>query len=191
MHTLSHSTLAAIIQANIDKHLDYKLDLGQLRIGSIKPDFIPRLRSISHYKDVSFTFLKEEIRQLGSSALNAADTRSFSARVGVVLHYLADYFCFAHNNLRLIKNKLEHFCYELEVGQRLSVVRHDFSLNSDCVKNGLVIDPVSFIEEKHEEYLAALRDDPAHDVKFILEACHTAAIALVNKALEQKLSDAA
>ncbi|MEI3138646.1 MAG: zinc dependent phospholipase C family protein [Lachnospiraceae bacterium] len=88
--------------ANMQKHWK------AFYFGSILPDLTPKMITDPHEFDSSYLELKRRIAKLLSEAReHACKEGALFCRLGVVMHYLADYFTFPHNttfegNLRII-----------------------------------------------------------------------------------------
>lgn len=81
--------------------------------GNIKPDLTLSLLNRPHYKENCIDFLKEEISRLSESniGLSVNIGTNYSERLGVICHYITDFFCFAHNP-SFDKSILAHIKYE-------------------------------------------------------------------------------
>ncbi|MBB6218237.1 hypothetical protein HNQ80_004396 [Anaerosolibacter carboniphilus] len=111
----SHKMISEYLHNNIQKHWGITLSKNYLIYGSIKPDLTPRLMKISHYPDESLDFLCNEIYRLASTPISLTTTgiKDLSIQLGVTTHFIADFFCQAHNNKQQFRNNLlEHLIYE-------------------------------------------------------------------------------
>lgn len=101
------------------------LNKTAFRTGSILPDFSPYHKCIKHYKDKSFTFVEKSIDNLG----NSKDINDLSLRLGIISHYLADYFCYPHfNNMTFTsKDILGHIGYERELDKYIRTFNNRFT----------------------------------------------------------------
>lgn len=101
------------------------LNKTAFRTGSILPDFSPYHKHIKHYRDKSFTFVEKSIDNLGESK-NIDD---LSLRLGIISHYLADYFCYPHfNNMTFTsKDILGHIKYEKELNTYIRTFSNKFT----------------------------------------------------------------
>ena len=114
MHTITHLSMSLAIRKLVEKHLPIKLDKVGFMLGNIKPDFAPRLVKIPHYRDDAIHFVKSEIKALLNYQIieHTKCTRYFSQRLGVILHYLSDFFCYAHSK-NFKGNMFNHYLYEI------------------------------------------------------------------------------
>ena len=121
-----------------------------LVIGSIKPDFAND--DINHYKDESISIFYDEFSEL--KTINPEkNIRTFSLKLGELYHYIADFFCHAHNNENMKENYLYHFKYEWQLNKfAYNTNKKIFNLNN--------IEPYIYnlslpqlMKYKHKEYL--------------------------------------
>ncbi len=151
----SHNIIANHIHYNIKNHLNIDLNLKMLSYGAMKPDIAPRLAVKKHYKDQSFDFVLNEILKLIDNGLqeNPISINRFSTKLGVISHFLSDFFCLPHHNRKYYHDKLfEHLKYEKDLHKHfvsfegLSKVKSPYIeiIDKDNIKN--------FIEELHHTY---------------------------------------
>lgn len=95
------------------------------KTGSVIPDFSPYHKYVKHYKDNSFEFVENSICKLGESK----NITELSFKLGIVSHYLADYFCYPHfNNMTCTsKDILGHIKYERELSKYVEKYSKDFT----------------------------------------------------------------
>ena len=81
----------------------------------------------------------------------------FSNELGVILHYLTDYFCSPHND-RLMDKMPAHFIYELNLDNELrkylktpNLLPVPNLINEDYANINISL--IHYIEEKHNQYL--------------------------------------
>ncbi len=110
----THYFMAKSIHSYIKEKYKVSLQLDQLQYGSIKPDLLPKYWEGSHYyESCSGTWLAEVAQLLGEQKKRSI--RNFSDKLGVILHFTADFFCSAHNLPNLRENMWEHLLYELKL----------------------------------------------------------------------------
>ncbi|MFZ5967996.1 MAG: zinc dependent phospholipase C family protein [Bacillota bacterium] len=111
----SHKIIAEHIYENVRDHLNINLDKRFLIYGSIKPDIVPRLFKIPHYHEDSIHFIEDEIYKLASAPFiyDKEYIKHFSIQLGVITHFIADYFCLAHNDKEIYRDNIwAHLKYE-------------------------------------------------------------------------------
>jgi hypothetical protein len=74
------------------------LDRTGFLFGNVLPDLRPSFLTRPHFPEYNISYVKKEIRNLLSKKQKSAYFgRTYSRRLGVICHYYADFFCFAHN----------------------------------------------------------------------------------------------
>ena len=88
-------------------------------LGSILPDLSPKMIKAPHQFEVTFDALRASIREILDNE-EGGDwcSRVLWRRIGVVLHYLADYFTFPHNT-SFEGNLKDHCLYERDMKYRM------------------------------------------------------------------------
>lgn len=118
MRKKSHIALAGFLvremdDANMQKHWK------AFYFGSILPDLTPKMITDPHEFDSSYLELKRRIAKLLSEAReHACKEGTLFCRLGVVMHYLADYFTFPHNTT-FEGNLKDHCLYERDMKHEL------------------------------------------------------------------------
>ncbi len=112
----THKIISEHLYENVKTYLGVELNKNSLIIGSIKPDFVPHLLKLDHFKPQSFNMIMDEIHKLSQLQLEGNDAfmKDFSTQIGVVTHFIADFFCLPHND-RVTYRKatiINHIAYE-------------------------------------------------------------------------------
>lgn len=149
--------------------------------GSILPDCVPSFITRRHSIDETFDILRDEIIKITDNyEMEKGITRYYTRHLGVVTHYIADYFTFPHNRIYEGSMK-EHCVYENE----LKFALREYVRSEDAIieraKNTLLktVDEIlNFIKEMHEEYLK-LASKVKVDCKYIVEMCHKVVDAIL------------
>lgn len=175
MRKKSHIALARYLVRN-----HYSLDLFQHKkafyFGSIQPDLNPGMISAPHEFESSYPELKKDIRALASGSSGRHDSAAFWRKLGIILHYIADYFTFPHNPV--FEGTLKDHClYERD----LKYCMRDFVRTSEADrilhrqkyagKRAETTDELfSYLEEAHRCYVRRghLAED---DCRWIVEVC--------------------
>lgn len=190
MMTLSHMLISKKVFSAISDCLDIKLNEKALTYGCIKPDLVPRLRAIPHNKEKSSDFINEIFEELRKQELpkSKEELKIFSINLGVILHYIADFFCFAHN-CRYYDPQWPHFVYENNLALAFAFSDLDkICADAICSINGQHIKSKGwfreYLDSKHGEYLHS-RQNMASDVKFSMEVCAVIAFAAVTCCMDK------
>lgn len=132
---------------NID--LNEKLFL----LGSVVPDYSPMHKVIRHYIDDSY----EYINSLLSKVIEFTSINKISFYLGVISHYIADYFCSPHyNNMSFLsKDVFEHIRYEYQLNKFIEtnivtdIKTYNFSDLDDLIESKMndYANKYSFVED--------------------------------------------
>lgn len=113
MNLESHIYIGRLLHRELTDLLPYKLNKVAFVLGNVAPDYMPHIVTHPHYASKSSDYLDGRIEYIanrpGFCDLDPFISTSF--RLGVVAHYIADFFCEAHANGK-IGNAREHLQYE-------------------------------------------------------------------------------
>lgn len=171
----THSLIGQAVASVIHEKLNIPLNKEAFQYGSIKPDFYPNLMMIPHYKESSAIVIYKRILDLQSKRLPTVpkDLKQYSLELGVINHFMADYFCGAHNERK--KSSLpNHLMYELELAKCFSnsnIKKIALSIiNNRRTQLELKAGLLDYINKKHLEYLNRPAD-MLKDILYSLELC--------------------
>lgn len=156
----THKIISEHIDHHIQKSLKVKLNKHMLAYGNMKPDIAPRLKRKKHYKDPTFDFVLDEIISLIDDGLseNLISINKFSTRLGVITHFLCDFFCLPHHDRDYFSDKLmEHMIYEKRLHDHFKSFSGIDKIKAPYIRNISKEDIKNFIEELHQEYQVAPR----------------------------------
>lgn len=153
---------------------------GSFYIGSILPDCVPSFFVRKHTFEDSFDVLKKELGKLVShfDVRKGADCY-FCRHLGVIVHYIADYFTFPHNVNYPGKLK-DHCVYEEELKHAIRSYVH----SPEAVRKRLgetVYPPgaiLNFVQRMHEIY-TRMQSAVKRDCEYIVGLCHTVVDAIL------------
>lgn len=114
MLILTHYHFARIIHKHVQKKYGLDLNLEMLQYGSIQPDLFWEYVNTPHFYQHSHLVFNEELTQLMNEH-KFSTVGDFSRRLGVVLHFTADYLCYAHNYDEKKLPVLTHVNYEINL----------------------------------------------------------------------------
>ena len=149
-------------------------------VGSILPDCVPSFLVRKHTINDSFDVLKKEFEKLVSHFdPNKGADRYFCRHLGVITHYVADYFTFPHNANYPGKLK-DHCIYEEELKHEIRAYVH----SPEAVRTrleGTIHTPeaiLEFVQRMHQIYVS-MQSAVRRDCEFIISLCHTVVDALL------------
>lgn len=96
MNILMHWQLARVICKSIEKELNIHINKISFLYGNIKPDLQPG--SVPHYKHAAVEFVRGEIEKLSEHQETGRWSKQLSERMGVITHYLSDFFVMLTRN---------------------------------------------------------------------------------------------
>lgn len=151
-----------------------------LYLGSILPDCVPSFLVRRHTIEDSFAVLTKEFQKLVSHFDPQKGIDCYFCRhLGVITHYISDYFTFPHN-ANYPGNLKDHCIYEEELKKHLrSYVKSPDTKNSRLV--GMVHTPkeiLDFVTRMHELYMQA-ESVVKRDCEYIIFLCHTVVDAIL------------
>ncbi len=150
-------------------------------IGSIVPDCIPSFITRRHNMEQTFDIFVKHMEKFVDK-LGEKNKLGFgqTIRMGMILHYIADYFTLPHNS-HYEGGFKDHCVYE---GAQLRFMRSFVKNVRDEEISITPPDPlkdirqiVEYIKEKHREYVR-LHQGVKEDCEFSLEACLCVALSL-------------
>lgn len=127
MLTGTHIKIANYIYNIFKQQYGICLNKKNLIYGSIKPDFAKN--KVPHYIDQSIDYIDDEIEALIKD-FNIISKKVFSRRLGMIMHYISDYFCRAHNTNYYRKNLMAHLKYEKRLAKTMKM--KDIKINKYC-----------------------------------------------------------
>lgn len=178
----THKILAKDFMYNIDSRKKSLINENHFIWGNIKPDCVPKYKLKKHYMDESLDMIIEKIQFLASLSIediykNYSENK-FSQELGVICHFLCDFFCVPHNKRWEFKSAnamKEHVIYEKD----LSKVAKEFKIRKDIETNINSKQIRSYIFNLQEEYERTI--DYNNDLNFSYYICQS----VINMILEE------
>jgi hypothetical protein len=180
MRKKSHISLASYLlkSMELEELNDHK---KAFYLGSILPDCIPSFLTRKHTIHETFDILRDEISKITDQYdMEKGITCYYSRHLGVITHYIADYFTYPHNPI-FEGTLLEHCNYENDL-------KHEFRAyvkSIDAIKlreNKPIFSTVDeillFIKAMHDEYLKVIKVVKV-DCIYIVELCHKVVDAIL------------
>lgn len=183
----THRLIAQKVYEVLNNKYGNFIDLKSLLYGSVAPDSIPSMVIIPHTRSNSSKYLFSRIESLLllDDEKKEIDMKDFSYKLGIVIHFISDYFCNAHNDFKYI-NPLTHFLYENRLKKFFLKKVHLFNFSSECKRFGTLTGIRKYILEKHNEYMLCPRNMD-NDFSYSIETSLTVSINVFSQVV-QKLS---
>lgn len=165
-------------------------------LGSILPDLNPKMIKEPHEFSTSYEMLKENICQtVEEGARGGCGERALWRRLGVIAHYLADYFTFPHNT-SYKGNLRDHCAYEREMKYQMRefvrtpeavsmLRRHRIEAGKIRDLDGLF----DYIERMHGSYMQ-MEHTVSEDCWWILKLCSVSLIAIMELIAQEQAEPA-
>lgn len=174
MRKKSHISLAGQIMDSLELGdvFDYKLPFY---VGSIWPDCRPSFVTTPHKFDVTFDDIKKQLSQFVANynPERGMDVRH-CAKLGVIIHYIADYFTFPHND-HYPGNVKDHCYYEGDLKNQMKAfleTQEAAQVKEQVVSYGSVEELTSYIRSIHNSYTKVLHT-VQEDIRYIVHVCTT------------------
>lgn len=170
MKKKSHLSLAGYLldSLQIDELQKYR---KSFLFGSILPDCIPSFFTRRHTIEETFDILRDEIAKITEEYdWSQGITREFTRRLGVITHYIADYFTYPHNEI-FKGNMKEHITYEFGLMYYLKEFLNSKEVDKHTIDNNNFynVDSIcDFIKQVHSEYLEVVKAIKT-DCRFIVD----------------------
>lgn len=120
----THKALATSFIKNIDDDKVFLINDGHFVWGNLKPDSASKYKFKKHYIDESFDMIVNKIKFLSSLSLDDIYGRysitKFNQELGVICHFLCDYFCIPHYQRWEFKSAgavKDHILYENDLNK--------------------------------------------------------------------------
>lgn len=191
----SHKIISEHVYKVVNDTLGVKLNKNQLIYGSIKPDLTPKFLRLEHFKPESFNQIMDEVKELSISQFseNSSFIKQFSQQLGVVTHFVADYFCVPHNDRSTYKSHfIDHVVYEYKLEKLFKGHSHKTTIIKEAFNvNNYSSSPISnVIDSLHSSY--TLRGESmSNDVISSLDAVSTVALFTTYNAINNYYRKAA
>ncbi len=144
------------------------------QFGSLLPDLVPTFLTRKHRMDTTFDILEKKLRKVveeydGREGLSMSGCKD----LGVVTHYIADYFTLPHNH-KFKGNLRAHVSYEevLKHAMRQYVSQENIE-NQPLIRMTMssVDEICEFIKNCHMEYIKMAVDGQDIDCRHSVEVC--------------------
>lgn len=178
MRKKSHISLAKYIVESLNEQelLKHK---KAFYFGSILPDCKPSFLTTKHEMQGTFWKVEEEIKRL-SDGDNIRSMRAFFRDLGQIIHYVADYFTFPHNN-HYPGTLKDHCVYEEKLKNSLREYIESGEARKNRARAKTLDTPEAicdFIRKAHEAYIT-LKSNVEEDCRTIVALCHQVVEAIL------------
>lgn len=118
----THRLIAHYVYNYIQLKAGIGLDKKWFTFGNVLPDVKPYYIKRKHFYCVSFDYVISLINSLEND-MDRISMKEFSLRLGIISHYVSDFFCYPHNDRAYFKGRLkEHMQYEYKLHSSFSSI---------------------------------------------------------------------
>lgn len=115
MNTPSHILVGRFLCQYVKEKFGIRLEKQSFILGNVLPDFRPSFFLRPHYLENNISYVRNEIQNLLNTKQRTASIgKDFSKHIGIICHYYADFFCFAHIKIPHL-NLVPHMKYESDL----------------------------------------------------------------------------
>lgn len=172
MRKKSHLALTTYLIQNMNVKDLYNHKLS-FYVGSLWPDCIPSFITKKHRIADTFDIVEKEIKKITEEYNEGKGiTRYYCRHLGIITHYLADYFTFPHNEVFTGSLK-EHCIYEKHLKHALKeyVKNNEVQIHREKRPTLRTVDEICvLIKELHSEYLQIIKNIKT-DCEYIVKVC--------------------
>lgn len=178
----THIIISKSLIENISEKNNYLINEKNFIYGNIKPDILSKYKLKKHYLDESYDMIKRKILYMSSLDLNTLEENfnkaSFSQEIGVICHFLADFFCVAHSERWEFRHSMKiHVKYE----SNLTKVAKDYNLKNSRTRN--IDDIDEFFMKLYDEYKKNGNFEQ-NDLEYSAYICNTILNYILEKIIE-------
>ena len=172
LNVYSHLHVSRIVRRYIQREFGVHLPVMTFAYGNMRPDFSPKCKQIPHYKKDMYENIRQEISDLANCEKEKMNRFVLAERLGVICHYLCDFFCYAHSE-KFTGSLREHFKYESLLNHYIKQRRRtceqvNFLADAQITTN--LADLLERLDEQYENYIR-LQTQPGFDMVCALQAC--------------------
>ena len=159
----THLLISYILYNYLSKEQGFKINKLAFMYGCIKPDINNEDIQCSHVLDESISSVNKYSEKL---ITNNVSIKAFSVSLGVICHFICDYFCIYHNDEYKLKGVFPHTLYEIKLHYKFLIffimgkVKFDNYIPSENNLMGIVI-------EMREKYILE-KKSLIRDIKYAL-----------------------
>ena len=185
----THKALAGFFIENVERDKKFLISDKHFVWGNLKPDSVSKYKFKKHYFDESFTMIVNKIKFLASLSLDDIfirySLRKFNQELGVICHFLCDYFCVPHYQRWEFKSPgavKDHVLYENDLNKfaKFYDIRREINTSLTCEEIR------RYINNLQKEYAGKISYET--DIQYSSHICSTIINLVLNEVvLNQKI----
>ncbi len=187
----THKALAGFFIENVERDKKFLISDKHFVWGNLKPDSVSKYKFKKHYFDESFTMIVNKIKFLASLSLDDIfirySLRKFNQELGVICHFLCDYFCVPHYQRWEFKSPgavKDHVLYENDLNKfaKFYNIRREINTSLTCEEIR------RYINNLQKEYADKISYET--DIQYSSHICSTIINLVLNEVvLNQKIKE--
>lgn len=177
MRKKSHILLADYVINKVDNN-NLITHTAIFKFGSLLPDLVPSFITKRHEISVTFEIVRRKIENVINALLNGSLSVKCSKDLGVITHYLSDYFTFPHNTIYDGSMK-DHVLYERDLKFQFSDYLSTCGIYNDDDLLTSVDDICNYIKCCHAHYLHMVVRSVEIDCDYIVTICRKVMASII------------
>ncbi|WP_051350695.1 zinc dependent phospholipase C family protein [Caloramator sp. ALD01] len=184
MLSATHKLIGKSIINNIIENFNIAVDQECFLNGCLKPDYSLPFFFIPHYKDKSFDYIIKMLEELIKHSFTSnKNIKKFYTKLGIITHFICDYFCYAHNNKKF-DNMFLHLKYEKTLHIHFEELLNNKSYispsrDSRPIEVYSLNNLINYINNMHKEYTSA-PPSMEKDIYYALEVSNYTVNFIIN-----------
>ena len=192
MNTCSHILVGSLVYEHLKTEQGIYLEKSSFISGNVIPDRTSLAVTHPHFMKFSLGFVQAEIEALSEIYLESAFVGSeYSRRLGIICHYYADFFCYAHSSdyKQIVVNhmKYERLLYEYFQNNFDKIAGTKLVFPNDISKSANEIN--ENMRSFHAKYCGS-EHSYGKDLIYALSACAATVMSLVHCSVRQSTDEA-
>jgi hypothetical protein len=190
MNTSSHILMGRFLSEYVETHYKIRLERKSFILGNILPDYCPSFLIRPHFLKNNAVHVQNILRLLLSRRSSACYDKRYSRLLGIICHFYADFFCYAHSDC-FSGSLSEHIAYENTLQryfeknlEQLSFIRFMTQMTPVTETGGLYRQ----FETLHAGYLLS-HVSPGNDLTYAMMACIDFIVLISGAATAEEQTD--
>lgn len=183
MDSVSHTKVARILLDYIEETCGVTFDTSAFIYGNLKPDLTGTYLTKRHNPSVMYGEVMDMIRDFAEKyTIGTSNGHDLSVDLGVICHYVTDFFTYPHNDDIYDRNLLAHYIYEKRTSLRISrrIDAGKFERWASPVIPPFTVDAlVNRIGDLHARYKNE-RPSIANDIIYICQITAMVVLSIIN-----------
>lgn len=147
MNLLTHIGMSKTLHQHLEAVI--QLDKKSFVYGNIKPDLSLRCYTMPHIQE---NYLKVVLRMAEELEDEIQSFETFSEKLGIICHYLSDFFCYYHSDHNRFKKHFMHFLYEVCLQVKFRIIRNQIDFSAMLLEPTFVKEVPLIISEMKTAY---------------------------------------